>query len=399
MKIPQYILKVLDVLYNNNFEAYLVGGCVRDYTMGITPHDFDLTTNATPGEMLEIFKGYRIIETGVKHGTVTVVSEGNNVEITTYRLDGKYLDNRKPSYVSFTSDLKDDLSRRDFTVNALAYSPRDGLVDMFSSVNDIENKIIRCVGNSDTRFNEDALRILRALRFSSVLGFEIEEKTSESIHNNKHLLNNISKERIYSELKRLITGVRASSVISEFYDVFEIIGDIFKNNKITILKNLIVYDKVSNNYIERFSSLFYNINKNEVYDFLKSLKCDNYTINLVSSLTDETQKETREDKTFIRYLMKDYDEVFINFYINIKKYYDNNFDYDLFLDLYNNQKNLCPCVKIKDLDIKGNDIINLGVKNGKQVGEILDKLLVLVIEDKIANESQLLKSYIKNNFM
>lgn len=398
MKIPEYILEVLNVLYSHNYEAYLVGGCVRDYAMGITPHDFDLTTNATPDEMIKIFSDYRIIETGVKHGTVTVVSSSNNVEITTYRLDGEYLDNRKPSSVSFTSDLKDDLSRRDFTVNALAYSPKDGLVDMFCSLNDINDKIIRCVGDSDTRFNEDALRILRALRFSSVLGFKIDDETVQSIHKNKNLLKNISRERIYSELKRLICGIKANSIIKEFYDVFVTIGDIFSSFKEEILNNLSKLNIVNDNYIERFASLFYNVENNDVKLFLKSLKCDNYTLNMISSLNCETKKVSKADKIFIRYLMKDYDEDFMYHYINIKKCYDDDFDYIHFSDIYNNQKLVNCCVRIKDLKITGNDIINSGIKDGKKIGEILNTLLIMVIEDKLDNNYDELKTYVINNF-
>ena len=153
-------------LKNSGFESYVVGGCVRDAMMGIEPHDYDLTTSATPEEMLRVFEGYRIIETGLRHGTVTVVIDGENIEITTFRIDGEYTDNRHPDSVKFTVNLAEDLSRRDFTVNAMAYNHDSGLVDLFGGMDDIKNGIIRCVGDADLRFNEDGLRILRALRFS-----------------------------------------------------------------------------------------------------------------------------------------------------------------------------------------------------------------------------------------
>ena len=237
IKIPHYITEVLNMLYDKGFEAYLVGGCVRDALMGKAPHDFDLTTNATPDEMLSCFSEMKIIETGLKHGTVTVVSDGENVEITTYRIDGKYVDNRHPEEVLFTRNIHEDLSRRDFTVNAIAYSPKDGIVDIFDGQKDIKNKIIRCVGSPDNRFAEDGLRIIRALRFASVLGFTINEKTSESIHNNKELLKNISAERIFAELKKLICGICAKEIISDYFDVFSFVFPKLSNYETACKKN------------------------------------------------------------------------------------------------------------------------------------------------------------------
>ena len=185
MILPNSVKEAMNILQNAGHECFAVGGCVRDYVMGSTPGDYDLTTNALPTEIIACFEGYRIIETGLKHGTVTVVIEGNNVEITTYRIDGEYKDNRHPENVRFTPLLSEDLARRDFTVNAMAYCEKSGLVDLFGGRADAENKIIRCVGEPDLRFNEDGLRILRALRFASVLGFGIEEATSKSIFRNK----------------------------------------------------------------------------------------------------------------------------------------------------------------------------------------------------------------------
>ena len=185
INIPDYCRRIMAVLNKNGFEAFLVGGCVRDNLMGIIPHDYDITTNATPDEMLKIFGDFKVIETGLKHGTITVVIDENNVEITTYRIDGEYDDNRHPKEVSFTRNLKDDLKRRDFTVNAMAYNDEQGLVDLFGGKDDLDNKVIRCVGEPDKRFKEDGLRILRAIRFASVLKFSIAEETAKSIHKNK----------------------------------------------------------------------------------------------------------------------------------------------------------------------------------------------------------------------
>ena len=191
MKIPDYVRAVMDVLSHNGFEVYAVGGCVRDSLLLKEPHDFDLTTSANPQQMKEAFCGFSVIETGISHGTLTVRSGGQNVEVTTFRTDGKYTDHRRPDSVSFTTSLKEDLSRRDFTVNALAYNDERGLVDLFGGQDDLEKRIVRCVGEPDRRFEEDALRILRALRFSAKLGFSIEQKTAQSMIKKRELLKSI----------------------------------------------------------------------------------------------------------------------------------------------------------------------------------------------------------------
>ena len=174
MRLPENILKAINILSGGGFEAFVVGGCVRDMIMGKVPDDYDITTNALPGQTVECFKDYKVIETGIKHGTVTVVIDGENIEITTYRVDGEYLDNRRPENVRFTGSLEEDLKRRDFTMNAIAYSPDKGIIDPLGGEQDIKNGLIRCVGDPDKRFNEDGLRILRALRFSSQTGFLID---------------------------------------------------------------------------------------------------------------------------------------------------------------------------------------------------------------------------------
>ena len=188
MKVSLEAKMVLELLENSGFEAFLVGGCVRDSLLNRPFSDYDVTTNASPSEVKKVFSDYRVIETGIKHGTVTVILNGLPVEITTYRIDGEYKDNRHPEEVRFSTKLEDDLCRRDFTVNALAYNSE--LIDLFGGVSDLKSRLIRCVGDPDVRFNEDGLRILRALRFSSVLGFEIENATACSVIRNRHLLKN-----------------------------------------------------------------------------------------------------------------------------------------------------------------------------------------------------------------
>ncbi|MBE7070835.1 MAG: hypothetical protein E7386_10115, partial [Ruminococcaceae bacterium] len=209
----------LDRLEKNGFEAYLVGGCVRDGILGRQTNDYDVTTNAFPSDIKKVFFDCNTIDVGIAHGTVAVVCGDEIIEITTYRIDGEYKDNRHPESVNFSTDIKDDLSRRDFTVNAMAYNGQ--LVDYFGGLDDLSKRIIRCVGDPDTRFNEDALRILRAMRFSSVLGFEIEGVTAKAIIKNAHLLSSISHERILAELKKLLCGCNVVSVIQKFGCVFD----------------------------------------------------------------------------------------------------------------------------------------------------------------------------------
>lgn len=220
--IPENIMRALETLTVNGFCAYLVGGCVRDMLMGKKPHDFDITTSALPDEISACFPGHKKLLTGKKHGTVAVIIEGESVEITTFRIDGAYDDNRHPVRVEFTDDISKDLSRRDFTVNAIAMDATGKTIDCFGGLRDIEDRTIRCVGDPDTRFFEDGLRILRALRFSSALDFDIEPATSCGIHKNRELLNNISGERICGEFFKLICGKRAKAVLLEYKDVISV---------------------------------------------------------------------------------------------------------------------------------------------------------------------------------
>ncbi len=227
MEIPKQIEEVLEKLENAGFEAYIVGGCVRDGIMGKTAHDYDITTSADPRETERVFSDCRVVETGIKHGTVTVLFKGMSVEITTFRIDGDYPDGRHPENVSFSRNLNDDLARRDFTMNAIAYSPRRGIIDIFGGEADIKSRVIRCVGEPEKRFSEDALRVMRALRFSAVLGFDIEENTKSALLQKKETLVKVSKERIFSELKQLLCGENVKGVLLEYREVFaEIIPEI-----------------------------------------------------------------------------------------------------------------------------------------------------------------------------
>ena len=220
---PGYGVRALELLERNGFEAWFVGGCVRDFLLGLSPGDWDITTSAQPEEILRCFQGFRCIETGIRHGTVTVLLDDQPVEITTYRSDGAYRDHRHPEEVRFSRQLEDDLSRRDFTVNAMAYHPERGLVDEFGGLHDLKSKNIRCVGDPDRRFTEDALRILRCLRFASRLGFSIEPATACALRRQKELLLEISHERVKLELEKLLIGDHAEEILREYADVLFVV--------------------------------------------------------------------------------------------------------------------------------------------------------------------------------
>ena len=193
ISLPSKVKFIIDKIYDKGFEAFIVGGCVRDSILGIKPNDYDITTNAKPDEIINIFSDFKIIDNGIKHGTVGVIIENEVYEITTYRLEGEYENNRRPKSVEFTSDIVKDLKRRDFTINAIAYNDKLGIIDKFDGIGDIKRRIVKTVGNPDERFNEDGLRLVRAIRFSSKLNFKIEDKTLKSIYKNAGIIKNISK--------------------------------------------------------------------------------------------------------------------------------------------------------------------------------------------------------------
>ena len=222
MTLPEQVHMALDRLEAAGWEAFVVGGAVRDALRGCAAGDWDITTNAEPEQVERVFSGERLIETGLRHGTVTVLLDGLPLEITTYRVDGGYSDHRRPDSVTFTRSLRDDLLRRDFTMNALAYNPQTGLVDICGGAEDLAHGIVRCVGEPERRFREDGLRILRALRFASVLGFTIEPETAAAIHRCAELLRYLAAERVLSELTKLLCGQNAGAVLREFSDVLAV---------------------------------------------------------------------------------------------------------------------------------------------------------------------------------
>lgn len=432
----------VEKLNSNGFEAFLIGGSVRDFIMGLPIGDIDITTNATPQEVSEVFKDFRVIETGLKHGTVTVLIDGEPLEITTYRCEGTYSDNRHPDSVTFSRRLADDVVRRDFTMNGIAYDFKNGFCDLVGGIEDIKNKNIRCIGDAETRFNEDALRILRALRFSAVLGFEIEENTKKAIHKCRELLKNISAERIREETVKLICGKNAYSVLTEFSDVICVFIPEFKSCVGFEQKNRHhIYDVYTHSLKAmeesrpdpaiRLALLFHDIGKPAVAHFdengeqhfyshpkvsaeiteevMTRLRFDNETKNKVVTLVKfhdspiMLNNADKPDRKRLKRIMSQIGKDLIFDLIEIKrcdnsaqnpKYYRGDEFYTETLNMINEIISENECFSVKDLKINGNDLISQGYK-GKEIGEKLNLCLDAVIDDKIKNEYNELIKFIK----
>ncbi len=438
--LPKSVKFALTSLEKAGFEAYIVGGCVRDILRGETPSDYDITTSATPKQTISVFENERIIETGLQHGTVTLIKDGMPLEITTYRIDGGYTDNRRPDSVIFTPNLKEDLARRDFTVNAFAYSPKSGIIDVFGGREDLNNKIIRSVGDADGRFNEDALRIMRAIRFASVLGFDIEEHTKKSIFKNKNLLKNISAERIATELLKLLTGTNAKKVIIEYIDVLEVIlpelGKIknFDQKNPHHIYDLLTHTAVAveNTPIDpalRLAMLMHDCGKPDSFTLdengvghfyghpeiseklskiaFSRLKLDNATTNLALTLIKYHDAQTASTEKSVKKALNKYTpEIFFKL-LDIKKAdnlaqspkYNRMEEFEVLKSLAKNIIEKGECFSIKQLAVSGNDLIAAGVPEGKKIGVALEFLLDAVINGKVKNTKDDLLTFITNKFV
>ncbi len=435
IKLPSEVTLILSLFKESGYEAFCVGGAVRDSLMGIEPGDWDITTNATPDETANIFKDFKIIETGIKHGTITVIIDKKSYEITTYRIDGEYEDNRHPGNVTFTRNLKDDLARRDFTVNAIAYNPDTGIVDFYDGQDHIYNSIIKTVGNPDKRFNEDGLRIMRALRFAATLGFEIESDTAAAIHRNKDLLKNISAERINIELTKLVCGKNAFNILMEYPDVLSVvIPEIAPAVKFKQYGKKHAYDvwehichtvnTIPPDRILRLTMLLHDLGKvpthalNDKGDstfkkhapiggemarkILTRLKFDKKTINRVSFLVSYHDFEPTESKIELKHHLKTKTPDDIRTLLVIKKsdrgalsesYRDISEGTAQTLRWLEEIEQNNECCTINQLAVNGNDLIAKGI-TGEKVGETLNYLLDNVIEEKVANNKQALLTYL-----
>lgn len=387
--VPDYVAGICDALRENGFESYLVGGCVRDGVMGKTPHDYDLATNASPEEVKRALSSYRLVETGIRHGTVTAVTDSGPVEITTYRIDGEYKDNRHPESVSFTGDLKLDLMRRDFTVNAMAYDPRGGLVDLFSGREHIGKKLIVCVGDPDARFDEDGLRVLRALRFASVLDFEIEEKTAASVRRKAGLLAGISRERVFSEIKKMLCGPGAGRVVKGFAGVIApTLGGVTEEG---LVRGAEAIGMTEPSPAERLALLYAASGADEadVTESVRGLKpsrAENReiisTVRVASSRLPDSVPETR------RLLGREGGKATVAGMRIRAALGDGNAPEAI--RTAGEIISRGDCVRVADLKINGGDLIRGFGISGERVGKVLDDLLYLVTSNAVRNEKNAL---------
>lgn len=437
--LSDFASEIIKRLENAGYEAYAVGGCVRNSIMGIEVSDYDITTSALPLETVKVFSDYRIVETGIKHGTVTVIKDENSVEITTYRTDGAYKDYRHPENVIFTPHLREDLSRRDFTVNAVAFSPSDGIVDIFDGVNDIKNGILRCVGAPEKRFEEDALRIMRALRFMAVYGFKANAETAAALHKKKHLLKSVSPERINIELSKMLCG-KSEYIYPVLIDYCDLLGEIIPEilpcvgfDQKTHYHNLNVWEHtvaavcaVEPILSLRLTMLFHDLGKPQCYRFYNSEGHFKGHASISAGICENRLKQLRFSNDIFQrvlFLVKRHDMIMKDDEVIIKKQL-NKFGAELFFDLLRVHiadddakapiaKGRIPmykkawevgeriisendCFSLKKLAVNGNDLLKLGYK-GKSVGDALNLLLNAVIEGKCENKSDSLREYLVIN--
>lgn len=438
IKIPKEAEKIIEKLNKSGFEAYAVGGCVRDSLLGKEPQDWDICTSARPEQTEKCLKEYKIIETGIKHGTVTVLAEGKPFEVTTYRVDGKYLNNRKPEQVCFVENIREDLGRRDFTINAMAYNREDGIVDMFGGQEDLKHRIIRCAGEAEVRFEEDALRILRALRFASVLGFDIEEKTSDAMRKKKHLLRNISKERIQMELVKLLMGDGAGEILVKYSDVLAaalpqiepMIG--FEQNNIHHSFDVWQHSAEALKYtpkdkVLRLAALLHDSGKPFCYtcdeegtghfyghaglseekaaEIMRELRFDNQTKHEVCQLVKYHDGEIIPERRYVkRWLNKMGKEQFArllqlkyadmmgqSMYKRTEKQQALNKIHRVMEEVLEEEE----CFSLRDLAVNGRDLTDMGI-TGKRVGELLNVMLEDVIEGRLENKKSVLLESIES---
>ena len=451
IKIPEKVDYILNILHENGYEAYAVGGCVRDALLGREPEDWDITTSAQPEQVKALFT--RTIDTGLQHGTVTIMLQSEGFEITTYRIDGIYEDGRHPKEVQFTSDLIEDLKRRDFTINAMAYSKEDGIVDAFDGVGDLKRGVIKCVGDARERFSEDALRMLRAVRFAGQLGFEIEEKTKEAILEKAPTLEKISAERIRVELDKLLCSdhpmrlVTAQElgitkvVLPEFDEMLatpqnnphhqynvgihslksvEIVHNFAKeaglDKKMYSIMSwtALLHDVGKPSCMtedEQGSHHFYKhpaAGKDMTRDILRRLRFDNYAVDTVCHLILYHDVRFSGKKGKMRKLMNKVGSEYMEYlfmmmradtlsqstYMREEKL--NNLD--MAQKLYKEVCEAKECVTLKMLAVNGMDLMDAGFPKGKCMGEILNALLEMVLENPGLNQKEILLAEAKERF-
>ena len=432
-KIPEYVKNVLSQLEKAGYEAWCVGGCVRDLHLGRVPGDWDVTTSALPEETMRLF-GDCALPTGLKHGTVTVKSAGRPIEVTTYRKDGDYLDHRRPESVSFTTSLEEDLLRRDFTVNAMAMDLREQVRDPYGGLVDLKAGLLRCVGDAEQRFEEDALRILRGLRFSACLGFAVQSETAAAIHKKKDLLRQIAVERIWAELAKLLTGGDAVRILREYVDVLDVFWpelldmvDLDQKNHHHIYDvwehTLHALEYTERDLVLRCAVLLHDAGKPECMtvdengvghfyghpdksaalaeDMLRRLKVDNVTREMVVQQVAWHDRYIPRTDRGLRRALRDLGEPALRRLLAVKRA-DNlaqapeclgiQLEIDKAEQIMERLLTEGACISLKQLAVSGRDLMALGI-NGPAVGAGLDLLLEAVIDEQVENNKEALLAY------
>ena len=388
--LPKDVLYILDELEHHGHRADVVGGPVRDFLLGKVPDDFDITTSASPSETKAIFSHLRTVDTGIKHGTVSVILGGAQYEITTYRIDGEYKDSRHPESVIFTKKIEEDLRRRDFTMNAIAYNPKRGLTDPYGGIEDTSSGVIRAVGEAELRFTEDALRILRGARFAATLGFSVEKKTAAAMLKTRHLLGKVSVERIYVELRKMLSGSYSYDAIKSFADIIlEVIPELDS----LVLPERQLYE--SADFVPRLIALFYlnSENPKESLDSaLRRLHTDSHIRDICSAVIPLIDFERCDSDISLAHLLRKIGEESARILVDTRIL--------LALSDISARQRLASllekgCVyKLSDININGKALIRLGAR-GKEIGNILEVLLSEVIEGITENTEQALMTSAK----
>ena len=406
MNIDANAKKLIKLFNDSHHHAYVVGGCVRNAIMGIDASDTDIAVSCPPDVSVKLLTdaGIKCVETGIKHGTITAVIDATPYEITTFRTESGYADNRHPDSVSFVTNIADDLSRRDFTVNAMAYNDDEGIIDLFGGRQDIKNKIIKTVGDPDKRFLEDALRIIRAIRFSSTLGFTIDDNTKTSILNNKDLIKNVAKERITAEFSKLMQGENIKYLLLNFYEVFNtVFGKKYKKQAYATACEFI--DKIPQNFTLRLAFLYLcisecidlqksKINAPDLADlnaFLNAFVLSNAQKSSCYATVANCSIEVLDIPSVQRAMYGFGAESVKNALYIQDAVFGTNKKTTLFDSVILNKMPF----SISHLDINGNDLIQIGYE-GRAIQSILIKLLYAVFDGKVKNERKQLIDYIKN---
>lgn len=399
LEIPVYVQNVLKDLESAGFKAFIVGGCVRDSIMGRTPADWDVCTSARPEQIIRVFNGVMpAIPTGIKHGTITILSDKIPVEVTTFRIDGSYSDNRRPDSVSFVTDITKDLARRDFTINSMAYNEDEGIVDPFAGREDIRRGVIRCVGEPEKRFSEDALRIIRALRFAAVCGFKIEDKTETAVREMAENLREIAMERVYAEFRKLLSAEKPSEVLIKYRDVLEkIFPECFGSENFDP-ELCRAADKLPKVFALRLAAVCASAGE-KINPVMHRLKADSKTIRRVCRIVENQAAEPPATKAEVLNLLREFGSETVMDIAKFKIATEKNGGSKEWKSAL--LKIRCAvddneCYSLAQLDISGSDLIKCGIE-GRMIGEVLNELLSAVILGKCQNsKTELLEFFNKN---